>query len=403
MMLELSARNRYRKRRDVHDVVFYTPWVGSILSDGESLPPGGAETQVLLLAKALVRCGLRIAIISYGSRDELPRKVDGVTVIARPPYRKRRWPTGKFAETVQTWRALWRAPSQVIVKRGAGIDLGLIAVYARLARRRLVFSSANVVDFEYHKLMPKPLDLFIYKLGVRLANTIVVQTEEQLPLCSTAFGRRATVIKSIAQNSERQRDTPEAFLWVGRLVSYKRPLEYIALARALPEAHFWMVGVPTPSSREDEQLVRDVIAAADELANLELLCPRSRAGIAELMSRAVASVNTADFEGMPNVLLEAWSMGVPALVLNHDPGGVITAHGIGGFARGSRETFVALALEQWESRTDRASVSERCHDYIAGCHDAGVIAALWCDALAVTSRSNEMPTPTREMEATCVG
>ena len=47
------------------------------------------------------------------------------------------------------------------------------------------------------------------------------------------------------------------------------------------------------------------------------------------MCRAVAAVNTSEFEGMPNVLLEAWSRGVPALVLHYDPGGVVRAHRLG--------------------------------------------------------------------------
>ena len=75
------------------------------------------------------------------------------------------------------------------------------------------------------------------------------------------------------------------------------------------------------------------------------------------MSRAVASVNTADFEGMPNVLLEGWSRGVPALVLRHDPGGVISAYGLGAFAHGSREGLVSLAREQWRTRHAREELS----------------------------------------------
>jgi glycosyltransferase involved in cell wall biosynthesis len=386
-----------------HDVVFYTPWVGSILSATASLPPGGAETQVLALAKILVRHGSCVAIIVYGGDDELPKTVDGVSIVTRPHYRKRSRLTSKFVETFQIWRALRRAPSRTVVKRGAGIDVGLIAVYARIAGRRFVFSSANVVDFNFCKLMPNWRDLFIYKLGIRLANTTVVQTEEQIELCRAEFGRRPMLIKSIAATAEPQRGAPEAFIWVGRLVSYKRPLEYIALARALPEAHFWMIGVPTPSDEDDKRLVAAVIAAVEELPNLELLPPRPRSEIEELMSRAVASVNTADFEGMPNVLLEAWSRGVPALVLTHDPGGVIGAYGLGGYARGSQQTFVALAREQWQTRNDRADVSARCRSYIATHHDPDVVAVQWLEALSDHAVSNDMQSHEGEVELTCAG
>ena len=136
--------------------------------------------------------------------------------------------------------------------RCAGPELGLIAMYTRIVRRRLVFSTANVVDFELEKFTPKRRDLVLYELGVRLADAIVVQTEEQVELCMTAFGRRPLLVKSISVPSATKAEPPEGFLWVGRLVSYKRPLEYIALAEALPEARFWMVGVP--SANDDHPL-----------------------------------------------------------------------------------------------------------------------------------------------------
>jgi glycosyltransferase involved in cell wall biosynthesis len=202
-------------------------------------------------------------------------------------------------------------------------------MYTRIVRRRLVFSTANVVDFELEKLTPKRRDLVLYELGVRLADAIVVQTEEQVELCMTAFGRRPLLVKSISMPSATKAEPPEAFLWVGRLVSYKRPLEYIALAEALPEARFWMVGVPSANDDHPLSMTKAVTVAATRVPNLQLLPPRSHAGVQELMSRAVASVNTADFEDMPNVLLEAWWFSIPALVLTHDQSGICAEYRLG--------------------------------------------------------------------------
>ena len=237
-----TAAHRCARRRRF-DVLFYTPWIGSILSGSGRTPPGGAETQILMLAKGLAARGVRTAVIAFGRPDELPREVDGVTVLARAPYRRRRL-VGKLAETGIIWRALWSAPSETIVYRGVGLELLILALYARVARRRLVFSSASVVDFDSRKLLAKHRDAVMYELGVRLADTIVVQTEEQVTMCRRTFGRRPALIKSIAPLARQQSAVPEAFLWVGRFVTYKRPLEYVALARAMPEARFWMIGVP---------------------------------------------------------------------------------------------------------------------------------------------------------------
>ena len=124
----MLQRRRTPHRR--HDVVFYAPWVGSILSLRQSLPPGGAETQVLMLARSLARAGLRVAIIAYGDQAELPAAVDGVTVAACGPYRKPRGVVSKAREVLRIWRALRRTPSQTIICRTAAMELGLMAIYA---------------------------------------------------------------------------------------------------------------------------------------------------------------------------------------------------------------------------------------------------------------------------------
>lgn len=394
------SRPFIRGRRPRYDVVFYTPWVGRLLSSTRSVPPGGAETQVLMLAKGLARDGLRVAIVAYGRASEFPRVVDGVTIVPRPEYETGRRLIGKLAETFHIWRALWNAPSRTIVNRGAGVQLGLIGIYARLFGTRLVFASANVVDFDYGKITSKRRDILLYRLGVRLADAIVVQTEEQVGMCQAAFGRRPVLIKSIEPLAQPQDLVPAAFLWVGRLVSYKRPLEYIELARAVPEAMFWMVGVPISHHDEDQRVAAAAMERAASVPNLEVLPPMPHAELGALMARAVASVNTADFEGMPNVLLEAWARGVPALVLTHDPDGVVTQEGLGGFAEGSPTRLVELAREQWGTRGDRSALAERCQAYIKTHHAPERIAAEWRLVLAgLPPVVTELPLP--ERRSTC--
>jgi glycosyltransferase involved in cell wall biosynthesis len=382
--------------------VFYVPWIGSILSSAGLTPPGGAETQILMLSKALAARGLRVAIVAYGEPSELPREVDGVAIVPRPHYRKVR-PIGKLVEALAIWRALWRAPGGAIVYRGMSLDIALLAVYARLARRRLVFSVANVGNFDTHRMIPKRRDRLMYDYGVGMADAIVAQTEEQVPLCRTVSKHEPVVIKSLATLAEPQTAPPEAFLWIGRLVWYKNPLAYVELARAVPEAKFWMVGVP--AKNEAHRPVADAVrAAVRDVPNLELLAPRPHAEVQELMARAVASVNTAEFEGMPNVLLEAWARGVPALVLEHDPNGVVAEHGLGGFAASSPERLASLAREQWACRDDREELAQRCRNYLTDHHSIDVVATQWIELLSgnrVTALASQPPEarPT----STCVG
>jgi glycosyltransferase involved in cell wall biosynthesis len=375
----IAARARLRGGRQRYDVVFHKPWVGSMITTRPTLPAGGAETQVLMLARTLAQHGLRVAIIVYGRQCDLPTHVDGVSIVRRTMPKRRRLFVTKVFDELKIWPALWRAPSRTIVHRGGGPELGMVALYARVTGRKLVFASANVVDFAYEKMTRKKYMLFMYSLGVRLADEVVVQTEEQVTLCEAKFGRQPTVIRSMEPLAEPQATLPEAFLWIGRLVSYKRPLEYVELARAVPDARFWMLGIPMPHHKEDRLVVEAVMERARTVSNLELLQPRRHSEVQSLIARAVASVNTAEYEGMPNVLLEAWCRGVPALVLSHDPDNVVTRYGLGGFANDSRPDLVELARQQWVTRSDRAALAGRCRAYIAQHHAPTLVAEQWLD------------------------
>jgi glycosyltransferase involved in cell wall biosynthesis len=357
------------------DVVFYSPWITPLLAPRDGVTTGGAETQVYLIARTLARRGRSVGIVALEDAGPLPHVIDGVRVIGRPPWTGDQGFRGKLAEVLTVARTLLRLDAAVFVQRAAGVTTGLVALVARAKRRRFVYSSANVIDFDYQDLEPSRTNVGLYHLGVRLADEIVVQTEEQEALCRRRFGRSPSVIKSVAQPSAREKGAGGALLWIGRLAFYKRPLSFIELARRLPEARFQMIGVDARAG--GSALGREVERAARELPNMELLpaCPRSE--LVRLIESAVAVVNTADYEGMPNVFLEGWSLGVPALALSHDPGGVIEREGLGGFAGGSEEQLLTLAQKLWETRGQEDQVAERCRAYVRREHSPEAIAPKW--------------------------
>jgi glycosyltransferase involved in cell wall biosynthesis len=170
-----------------------------------------------------------------------------------------------------------------------------------------------------------------------------------------------------------------------------RPEAFVDLARAVPEARFWMVAFASGGSGGEllDQAERD----AARLPNLELLEPRPRHELGQLIARAVAVVNTADYEGMPNVFLEGWARGVPALALSHDPDGVIVRHRLGAFADGSSALLADQARRLWTERQDQAAVAMRCRAYVADQHDIEAATDRWEAALALSRPPTETGPP----------
>jgi glycosyltransferase involved in cell wall biosynthesis len=363
------------------DVAFYMPWIGPLLAPGTGPPPGGAETQMLMLARALVQRGRRVCIVACGSRDSLPYSIDGIAVFAQRPVRAR-----ARAIRIVLWAlfAMWslgRLKARVFVQRAAGPTTGIVGLIARAKGSDFVYSSANVIDFAFERLERSPSRVLLFNLGVKLASTIVVQTHEQVDMCRRRFGRDPTLIKSIAEPARATEICPQAFVWVGRAAPYKRPEAFVDLALAVPEARFRMILVA--ANEQNHDLPRKVAERCQNVRNIELIDPLPRAELLRLIESAVAMVNTADYEGMPNVFLESWARGVPALSLVHDPDGVIDRESLGFFAEGSPERFAAQARQLWRTRHNQSELRERCRDYVTREHAPDRVVDRWMEALGL--------------------
>ena len=362
-----------------YDVIFYAPWAGPLLTAAPETATGGAETQVWLLARALAASGKRVALVVYEGDVPLPAHAEGIDVIVQRRATGGGTVRRAGANVASLLRILATADTDAFVQRSAGPPTGVIALLARLRRRRFVYSSSSLVDFSYARLEPARIKVAAFELGVRLANCVVVQTDEQAALCQERFSRTPTVIRSIAEIPAwpAQPGPRDAFLWVGRVAHYKGPLEYVELARAIPEARFRMVLVPSHDGAL-EQRVREAAGAAD---NLELLGPRPRAELLDLVARSVAIVNTSDYEGTSNVLLEGWARGVAALVLHHDPDGLVAREGLGAFADGSAERMAQLARELWTDREGLNELAAACRAYVLREHSRETAARQWLEVL----------------------
>ena len=377
-MTSLVPRNGRLLRRRRHpeiDVVFHVPSVTSLLTGAAFPPAGGAETQAYLVARELARQGVRVALICYGTAGQIAGEIDGIRVIVRPPSQGNRRFIGFLLEVLIILRVTVAVDALVYVQRVASFHTGVVAAAAKLRRRRFVYSSAAAHDFDFDlPLLKRARDRWLYRWAITSADDVVAQTEEQVALCRADLGRNPVLIRSIAEPARPRGPELRAFLWVGRADSVKRPLEFVSLARTVPEARFRMV--LSPSERWADATA-EVERAARSVPNLEVLGGLARADLGSLMEEAVAIVNTSESEGMPNVLLEGWARGVPALVLHHDPDGVIERHSLGGFAHGSLDCLADDARSMWWSRHQQRDIDERCRGYATERHSAAAVGEQW--------------------------
>jgi glycosyltransferase involved in cell wall biosynthesis len=362
-----------------HEVAIYAASAQSAgIYDRTVAREGGAERQMTLLARALVALGYRVAHITVRPREPAPLEYP-VTLV----YRQRRVVTrhrslDALREARVLWSALRDADAAVFVIRSASPVVGVAALYCRLRRRVLIFSSSNISDFTLERMTSRWRRL-PYRLGLRLAAAVVVQSEDQRLLALEAFPSLSRVIHipSFADETRRQprgRRAPDTFLWFGRTVPEKQPLRYVDLAYSLPEARFTMI--PTDPG-QNRQLLDDIHAAAKHAPNLVVREALPHDQLSQLIDRSVAVVNTSTLEGMPNAFLEAWQAGVPVLTYEFDPDGVVASRSLGVAAGGSWDRFVSGARELWKARGEREEISRRVRAHVEETHSVEVVGARW--------------------------
>jgi glycosyltransferase involved in cell wall biosynthesis len=359
-----------------HDVAIYAPFSRGYYDRARGRA-GGAERQMTLLARALSAQGLDVAHIVYPPLDPIPLPNPHLTLVHRPAYAGDRPVIGRVLEAIRVWRVLRLAGGRVMIARMGSPAVGIAALFSKIHHRRFIFSSANDSDFTSPRISSR-FSRMLYRLGVRLADVVVVQSQDQVTLAREAFPslRRVVHVPSFVEAAPLStRDTPEPtlFLWIGRVVRDKQPMRYVELARELPEIRFVMI--PVPEGRADE--LGDVRAASERIPNLELLDPLPHGEVMALIARAIAVVNTSQFEGMPNVFLEAWARGIPVLTLEFDPDGVIARRELGVAAGGSWDRFVAGARELWEGRSGRKELSRRTRAYVERVHSIDAVGERW--------------------------
>lgn len=357
-----------------HDVAIYAPGASSFYDAAETIVSGGAERQTVLLARELSRRGLRVAHVVHPVAEPVQEDGAPVTLVEHAETEASNPALHLARKTADVWRALSRADAAVQVFRGADGTLGVGGAWCRAHRRRLVFAGANDADFTLGTFGGRSDPRVpMYRAGIRAADAVVVQSEQQLRLAREHFPRASSPLQvnSFVAPADPAPGGGEAFLWVSRLAEYKRPLLYADLAASVPEARFWMV-VSESADPGAEATLAEVRRRASELPNLELLDQRPHAEMQELVGRTIAMVNTSSFEGMPNTWLEGWARGVPALTFSFDPDGRIARHGLGVSGKGSWDDFVAATRRLWGRRADRDGLSDRVRAYVADAHGAQV-------------------------------
>jgi glycosyltransferase involved in cell wall biosynthesis len=325
---------------------------------------GGAEVQQSILARLFAARGYPVSMICHDYGQPGRSVIDKVTVHKAFAY-DAGLPVLRFVYPRVTlmWRALLEADADIYYCRAASVWVGLVAHFCRRHGKRSIYAAASDMDFTAGEggQIPYARDRWMFRWGVGRIDRIVAQNQAQRSSCRARYGREAVVIPSCyeppahARSARAPRDT---VLWVGTIRAGKRPELFLQLATRLPQRRFVMVGGP---DRAERALFERVRHEAQRLSNVEFTGFLPLAQVETRFDTARVLVNTSEFEGMPNIFLQAWARGVPTVATVE---AAATAHRrFHELDQGAREieSFFADA-KRWEN------ASRGCREYFERSH-----------------------------------
>jgi glycosyltransferase involved in cell wall biosynthesis len=355
--------------RELPRVCFIAPNAFPLLSgDTTTARIGGAELQVVIVARLLARRGWNISMIclDYGQDDAV--EIDGITV-HRAFNPRKGLPVVRFVwpRLTSIWRCMRRADADIYYQQTAGMLTGVMAAFCRRNGRKSVFASASNPDL----FSPTPRirylrDRWLYAYGMRTVDQIFVQNEEQIELCLVNYGRGSVLVRNCyapPPSTTGGSEHPKSVLWVSTIRRIKRPEMFLELAEAMPHCEFTMIGGPGTG---EYALYEEIERRAATLKNLTFRGFQHFARTEQEFDRVSVLVNTSESEGVPNAFLQAWARGIPTVSFI-DAGARLEGRAVGVIVKEPSE--LAAAVGKLLANDDiRVREGLRGRDYVMKTH-----------------------------------
>ncbi len=301
-------------------ICFVAPYIWPTLSGDRVIRSvGGAEMRQAILARALVRAGFRVSVITLDFGQPEGVEVDGVTIL-RAHKPNGGLPVLRFFHPRLTswWRAMKRANADIYLQSTAAYLTAVVGAFCRSQGRCFIYSGASNPDFQRDQLWKKFRrrsrwrDQPMYLWGLERADAIVAQHAGQVEACRRWYGREAVEIANCyAPPAGAKASSDGVVLWVATMRALKRPELFLELARALPRQRFRMVGGPARGNEAEVfELMRQVAAG---LPNVEFVGFVPFVEVEAHFNDARLFVNTSEYEGFPNTFLQSWARGIPTV------------------------------------------------------------------------------------------
>jgi glycosyltransferase involved in cell wall biosynthesis len=323
---------------------------------------GGAEVDLYYLATELAKDGnfeVSFIVADYDQKDI--EVIENVTVIKSLNFKR-----NMLSGLLRTWSALKKADADIYFLKCASPGTPVVAAFCKLRRRIFLYRLASVLESDGTYIKQHPILGRLFAASLRRAAMVFAQNSTDRENLAKTLSIPSRMIPNGHPLLPLRQQPKDKIIWVGRDDPVKKPERFLDLAGAFPDERFTLIC----QTLNNDAHYKNLVAQADEIANLEFLrhVPFNR--IDTYFQQAKVLVNTSDSEGFPNTFIQACKAGAGILSFNVNPDGFLDTCKCGLCCNGNAERLtynLRLMLENnryIEFGSNGRKYAEQNHDII---------------------------------------
>lgn len=337
---------------------------------------GGAELQISLLAKALALKGHEVVIVDPAATESFVNS-DGIKLINVPNW-------NKGIKGIRLFQYRVPALKEIFANQNADYYYVRMRTYFHLLpylvskkmKSKFILSIACDLDvaslwkkfkYEYRTnfnlfrflTLSLPSDL-VFNYLLKRSDYVILQHSGQVLNRSSTKGKIVIfsnifdfeIVKEIKGTSKGY------FVHPGALNILKGSHNLNQLINILDKKDsIVIIGQPT------DKKSKKIYQFLKKKENVVLKGRLSHKETIQSIANAKALINTSNFEGFPNIFLEAWAIGVPVISLNVNPGNVLIKYNLGIYCNGDLNKMKKSIESDTMSNFNREKLISYVHEF----------------------------------------
>ena len=369
-------------KKDNLKICFVQPSVYPLFNKKNKRTFGGAEVQVYQIGNYIADNygGISVFYLVGNFGQEKIEIYNSVRIYRGANFLKDRSKFIQLREILKLLSSLKEINADVYVQRSATAGTGLIAFFCKLFNKKFIYMASHEIDVSGEFKRKNKLAGYFYEWGLKNANLVVSQSEEQKKLLMKNYDKKSIVINSVYK-IEKNIDVKNKkyVLWVGRCEKWKAPEKYIQLTENNQEIKFIMI-MPKSNNEFYDDYFKNIQKKASKIKNLIFIEKVIFDEIDDYFKKAKIFINTSNYEGFPNTFIQAAKNKTPIISFNVNPNNFLDKYKCG-FCIGNLKKIEEKLIELWNNKELREKLGENAYKYAKDNHDIKRNTKIFIDAI----------------------